>query len=149
MRTADIVESATRFPLAADLEAIDWLRTSIGGTPVIAEAQLPEYHWGARISVHTGLPTILGWQYHQMQQRALLPADVVTRRARDVSDLYRTTDPAAAQAILTRYHVEYVYVGPLERIVYPADGLAKFTRHRSMWRPVYERGGVVIYQVVP
>ena len=149
MRTAVHVESAVPFPLAPDRDAIEWLRTSVAGTPVIAEAHLPEYHWGSRISVHTGLPTILGWQYHEMQQRALLPAAVVARRARDVDDVYRTADVAAARTILARYHVEYVYVGPLERIVYPAAGLAKFANHPAIWRPVYDRLGVVIYRVLP
>ncbi|MGE0462582.1 MAG: DUF2298 domain-containing protein, partial [Vicinamibacterales bacterium] len=149
MRTAVHVESDTAFPLAPDLDAIEWLRSTIAGTPVIAEAQLPEYRWGSRISVHTGLPTILGWRYHETQQRALLPATVVARRMRDVDELYRTTDVASAMAILARYHVEYVYVGPLERIVYPEEGLAKFGVNRSAWLPVYDRGDVVIYRVAP
>ncbi|MCC7242873.1 MAG: glycosyltransferase family 39 protein [Acidobacteria bacterium] len=147
MRTAVHVESETMFPLAPDLDAIDWLRSTIDGTPVIAEAHMPEYHWGSRISVHTGLPTILGWRYHETQQRALLPADVVARRARDVDELYRTTDTASAMAILSRYHVEYVYVGPLERILYPEEGLAKFGGNLSVWVPVYNRDDVVIYRV--
>jgi uncharacterized membrane protein len=147
MRTAVHTESGTAFPLRPDLEAIGWLRANVAGTPVIAEAHMPEYHWGSRVSIHTGLPTIVGWRHHQTQQRAMLPADVVTRRVRDVGALYTTPDAAAALAIVDRYRVEYVYVGPLERILYPADGIAKFAADTRHWRPVYERGDVRIYQV--
>ncbi|MEZ5289727.1 MAG: DUF2298 domain-containing protein [Vicinamibacterales bacterium] len=148
MRTAVHRESGTTFPLAADLKAIEWLRASLSGTPVIAEAQMPEYHWGSRVSIHTGLPTILGWRYHETQQRALLPPDVIARREHDVDTLFRSEDPAAARAIQARYHVEYVYVGPLERLRYPASGLAKFASDAASWQVVYDRDGVVIYRVV-
>ncbi|MEZ5289091.1 MAG: DUF2298 domain-containing protein, partial [Vicinamibacterales bacterium] len=147
MRTATHTEAGTTFALAPDLDAIRWLRSTVSGTPVIAEALLPEYRWGARISSHTGLPTILGWRVHETQQRALLPQEVISRRADDVAALYGTTDIETARAVLARYHVELVYVGPLERLLYPADGLAKFQRHPSVWQPVYDRNGVVIYRV--
>ena len=43
-----------------DLEAIQWLRQTIDGTPVILEANLPDYQWGSRISTFTGLPPCWG-----------------------------------------------------------------------------------------
>ena len=49
----------TTFALKPDLDAIEWLRANVSGSPVIAEAHAPEYHWGSRMSVHTGLPTIV------------------------------------------------------------------------------------------
>ena len=30
------------------------------GSPTVLEAQIPEYRWGSRVSIYTGLPTILG-----------------------------------------------------------------------------------------
>lgn len=146
MRTAEYEDAGQRFPLRPDLEAIRWLRAHVDGTPVIAEAHRPEYRWGARISVHTGLPTILGWRHHQGQQRAFLPGNALLQRIDDIATLYASPDHAAARRVIERYDVDYVYVGPLERATYPAEGLAKF--HASAdWQPVYDRDGVTILRV--
>lgn len=63
------------FRLAGDLRAIEWLWDNVPGSPVIAEAQAPLYSWGSRVSIYTGLPTIVGWDWHQSQQRAGLAHD--------------------------------------------------------------------------
>jgi len=146
MRTAEYEEAGQSFPLRPDLVAIQWIREHLAGTPVIAEAHCPEYRWGARISVHTGLPTILGWRHHQGQQRAFLPIQSLQHRIDDITTLYASADRTAARRIVDRYGVDYVYVGPLERALYPAEGLAKF--HASAdWRPVYDSNGVTILHV--
>ncbi len=147
MYSAHHEEEGVRFSLAPDRRAIDWLRANVAGTPVVAEAHLPEYRWGSRVSVQTGLPTIIGWRNHQAQQRALLPAATLQRRQRDVATLYTTTDTAAALAVAARYDVEYIYVGPLERIVYPSRGLSKFDLPSPHWRTVYDESGVRILQL--
>ncbi len=55
---------------AGDAAAIDWLLANVEGTPVIAEASIGPYRCnGSRISAATGLPTIIGWERHQQQQR--------------------------------------------------------------------------------
>ena len=113
--------------LKADFEGIRWLLANVEGSPVILEGSTePErYRWGGRVSIYTGLPTIVGWKWHQEQQRWAYQADV-GRRTRDVHLLYETANPEKARELLTKYGVEYVYVGPLERAYYGADGLAKF-----------------------
>ncbi len=113
--------------LKADFEGIRWLLANVEGSPVILEGSTePErYRWGGRVSIYTGLPTIVGWKWHQEQQRRAYQADV-GRRTRDVHLLYETANPEKARELLTKYGVEYVYVGPLERAYYGADGLAKF-----------------------
>ena len=49
-----------------------------------------------------------------------------------------------AAAILDRYRVDFVFVGPLERQRYPAAGLAKLETWPRLER-VFEQGEVVIY----
>ncbi len=54
-----------QYPLKWDQEAITWLQDNVQGTPVIAEAaggmmNVPLYHWVSRMSINTGLPTIIG-----------------------------------------------------------------------------------------
>ena len=102
---------------AGDKEAIDWLIANVEGSPVIAEASIGPYRCnGSRISAATGLPTIIGWERHQQQQRY---PDTLPARVEDVRTLYTSADIEEKTAILRRYNVEYVVAGELERL-YPA-----------------------------
>ncbi|MGE3520889.1 MAG: DUF2298 domain-containing protein, partial [Vicinamibacterales bacterium] len=147
MKSATHVESGRTLSLASDLEGIEWLRSSVRGTPVIAEAHTPEYRWGARISTNTGLPTILGWSWHQRQQRPMLPANVIARRADDIRVLYADADPDRAMEILRRYEVDFVYVGALERALYPPEGLGKFDADSARWPVAHRTRDLTIYRV--
>ena len=128
--------------------AMLWLLNNVSGSPVILEAQLPEYRWGSRFSVYTGLPTVQGWNWHERQQRSVVPA-VVERRVSQVQELYNTTDIARAQHLLDTYNVRYIIVGGLERATYTAEGLAKFDAlaQQGDLRVVYQGGAVTIYEI--
>ena len=138
------------YELKWDLEAIQWLLDNVVGTPAILEGQVPEYRWGARYSINTGLPTVLGWNWHQRQQRAAADEQDVWKRAEDVIDIYNTTNAEAAKVLLDKYGVRYVIVGPLERVYYTVEGLAKFDRMEAdgTLQSVYRNEGVTIYTVV-
>ncbi len=104
---------------AGDADAIAWFFANVSGSPVVAEASIGPYRCnGSRISAATGLPTIIGWERHQQQQRypETLPA-----RVADVRTLYTSPDIDEKASILRRYNVEYVVVGDLERIYPIAD----------------------------
>jgi uncharacterized membrane protein len=138
--------------LKYDLEAINWLLDNVKGSPVIAEANTEPrglYRWGSRISIYTGLPTIIGWSWHQRQQRSAMPSQWIDQRLNDVQQLYSVTGAEAAMEILRRYDVRYVYVGEVERIYYPAEGLDKFERMRAdgQLSLVYQNDQVKIYEV--
>ncbi len=149
MRDATCQEEGEAFALLWDLAAIRWLQDNVTGTPVIVEAHLPEYRWGSRVSIHTGLPTIIGWNWHERQQRAGLPGGAVEARVDDVRRIYSEPDPAAIRPLLDRYGAEYVYLGPLERIRYPKEGTAKFeTAQPGLWEIAYESPQVKILKVL-
>ena len=103
----------TIFP-ADDVVLIDWLRSNVSGVHVIAEAPGVDYQWSSRVSWMTGLPTPLGWQYHQSQQRRIY-GDAIERRATDLRELYSTSDQSAMARILDDQRVEYVVFGTVER----------------------------------
>ncbi len=129
----------------ADYAAIAWLNQNVAGAPVILEAPADErnaYVYEGRISAHTGLPTVLGWAGHEHQWRGTY--DEQARRSDDIETLYTSPDPDEMWALLEKYNVRYVYVGPVERARYPAAGLSRF----NQWlEPVYEMDSVMIYQV--
>jgi len=139
-----------RYELKWDWEAIQWMLDNVVGTPTILEGQVPEYRWGARYSINTGLPTVLGWNWHQRQQRAAVDEQDVWKRVEDVADIYNTTSSEVARILLDKYDVRYVIVGPMERVYYTAEGLAKFERMvgEGTLLPVYRSEGVTIYTVV-
>jgi YYY domain-containing protein len=116
--TVPVVSSPAYEEIAysGDADAIAWFFANVSGSPVIAEASIGPYRCnGSRISAATGLPTIIGWERHEQQQRypETLPA-----RVADVGTLYTSPDTDEKASILRRYNVEYVVVGDLER-VYP------------------------------
>jgi uncharacterized membrane protein len=98
---------------AGDKAVIDWFNSQVAGTPVIAEASIGPYRGnGSRISIATGLPTILGWDRHEYQQRY---PEGILERAADVRTLYDSPDPGTKLRILWKYGVTYVIVGDVER----------------------------------
>jgi uncharacterized membrane protein len=138
-------------PLGGDYAAVRWMQDTIRGSPVILEGLgRREYLWGNRVSIYTGLPTVVGWRWHQVQQRAALPDAMVDWRRDDVGECYDTTDVARAQEILDHYGVRYVYVGAYERAYYDPAGLSKFDAMaaQGLLRVVYDTQGVRIYEVV-
>jgi len=141
------------FPLAGDYRIIRWLQENVEGLPIIMEAQSEPnlYKWGSRIAINTGLPSVIGWDWHQTQQRGLFDMSAFVRqRGANVNAFYNTLDIDTALRILNFYNVRYIIVGTLERVYYPAASLAKFERMEElgMLREVYRDGDDVIYEVV-
>jgi uncharacterized membrane protein len=139
-------------PLIDDYKLIHWLQDNIKGSPVILEAQMPEYLLGSRITMNTGLPTVLGYRFHQSQQRSIDPLPtLIWGRVGNVTSLYNTTDIPTALNLLRFYNISYIIVGGLEHAIYNGDGLAKFdelvTEHKL--EKVYNDNGTYVYHVLP
>jgi YYY domain-containing protein len=100
-----------------DARLIHWMQQNVQGSPVIVEANIPEYRWGSRVTVYTGLPGVLGWRWHQTQQRAV-EGDPATQRAYEIADFYTNPSIEAAVDFLKRYDVRYVIVASQERLYY-------------------------------
>jgi uncharacterized membrane protein len=148
MQGATYNENDQDLVLYWDYDAIQWMRQNIEGSPVIMEGNAGLYRWGNRYSIYTGLPTVMGWDWHTKQQYSLLPGDLIDYRTAVVQEFYNTFDQSKAAEIARRYDVEYVIVGSLERALYDANGLEKFDRESDLWSLVYQNEQVKIYQVV-
>lgn len=147
MQTSTYFDDGRPVQLEWDREATEWIRTHIQGIPTIVEASTPLYRWGSRVSIYTGLPSVIGWDWHQKQQRSVLPGQVIEQRIQDTNAIFTSTDPAQLQQLLKEYNVQYIYVGPLERIYYAGDGINKFDQPNALWNLVYENPQVKIFKV--
>jgi YYY domain-containing protein len=152
--TVVYMENDIPLRLGLDYAAIRWMQENLPGTPTIVEGHTSEYRWGARFANYTGLPTIVGWNWHLRQHNAVLPGSVVEKRIEELNYFYNTADEEEARDFLDRYQADYVIVGDLERARYSPAGLAKFERMvaNGALRVVYPEDGlpgeVTIYEVV-
>ncbi len=119
--------------------AMQWLNGA--GYGVVVEAVGGSYSGYARMSTYSGLPSVLGWAWHEAQWRGSF-ASQGTREA-DIKTLYSAADWQTAQAILQKYNVRYVVVGDLERAAYPVHD-EKFKINLAQ---VFQQGSVTIYEV--
>jgi YYY domain-containing protein len=101
-----------------DKLATDWLNENIKGMPVVLEANGDSYTDYERVSVMTGLPTVLGWRTHEW----LWKSDTVLldQRAADIELIYTSTNESEVKQLLDKYNVSYIYVGKLEKEKFPS-----------------------------
>ena len=125
METSTYSDPNGPIELKNDLRAIEWMRENVQGSPVILEGRAPLYRWGGRISVYTGLPSIVGWDWHQTQQRMAFGQEV-NNRSQVVDLIYNTENENHAIDLIDYYDVRYVVLGELEHLYYNKSGLRKF-----------------------
>ena len=125
-----------------DVGAIAWLNDHAPAGAVVLEAVGEDYSaFGhARISTFTGLPAVLGWA----GPRA--PVGPRGRRPgrRTSTQAYTSPTTAAARAVLDRYDVRYVVVGPLERTDYGDAGVAKWD---ELGERVFDADGTTVWEI--
>ena len=145
----------TEIILRHELDALLWLRENADGLPVVAEAGLPPtqhdtpyYRIQSRAAMYSGLPMIIGWPWHQRQQRGIGIAEPeIDRRQSDVRRLYSSGSPTVITRILAEYDVGYVLIGQTERAYYPEDGIRSLEQHPRL-SLVYENEAVRVYRVL-
>lgn len=128
-----------------ELAALRWLNRNIAGVPVLVEAYGPSYREFGRVSMNTGLPVVLGWDYHVFQRGQ--GWSEINRRKADVETIYTSSDRGTVAAVLSRYRVALVYVGEPERRAYAGGNLANFRRWTELLIPLFENPGVTIFGV--
>jgi len=128
--------------------AIQWLQKAPLG--VIAESVGGSYTVYARMSTHSGQPTVLGWIGHEHQWRG--DYDLFAPREGDIAQLYCATNWPDTETIINQYGIRYIVVGDLERTTYiPGtnncpSGLSE-GKFQHYLEPVFQQGNVTIYQV--
>ncbi len=147
MRTSQFWDSVT-MDLGQDYRAIRWMQENVQGSPAIIEANCVEYRWCTRFTIYTGLPGVVGWNWHQRQQRGFVQPMLVENRISEITNFYTTINPLDAVTFLKKYNIRYIIVGQVESVYYPGEGLLKFDRFNGVyWTEVYRDGQTVIYEV--
>jgi len=111
----------------------------------VAEGRIDYYREGGmRVASFTGLPSLLG--AHQGEQRYSFQ---VGQREADAREFFSTADIGRAQQLMQKMAVRYIYIGQLERTVYPPEGIAKFEQmaQQGLLNVPYRNQAVTIYQV--
>jgi uncharacterized membrane protein len=149
MPYAEFNDQDETYSLEEDYHGIQWMQRNVVGSPVIMEGNTVEYRWGNRYTIYTGLPSVVGWNWHQRQQRTVVSSEWVTSRVDDITTFYATPEREIARELLAKYGVSYIIVGRMEQVYYPEEGLAKFSEFEGdLWEVVFHEGETTIYKVL-
>lgn len=131
-----------------DYAGIEWLKANAPRGSTIVEATGRQYTYDDRISMATGLPTVLGWIGHEEQWRGgskLYKNDAAgIDRAADVARIYQSLDAQETLTILDRYAIRFVVVGQTERSVYSLSP-AQVDKFGKVLALVFQNGDLRIY----
>ena len=122
--------------------AIRWLQDNGEEGEGVLEAVGDSWTSYSRISSSTGLPTVLGWPWHEHQWRG--SREPFEGREEEVSTIYATPNVSEAMRLLDKYDIQYVIVGPREMATYGTGGMAKFSQ---IGDEAFSQDGVTIYRV--
>lgn len=124
--------------------AIQWLNANVTGTPHVMEAVGGSYSEYGRIAMGTGLPTVIGWPWHEWQWRGSKYFDEhAAAREGQVQEFYLARDWPATLALLDKYDIQYVVVSDLERRKYNRVDTRRF---EQFMRVAFSAGDLVIYE---
>ena len=130
-----------------DVAAIAWIRSNVAPDAVVLEATGGSYspEGAGRISMSTGNPTLLGWDFHERQWRGNEGYDkFAAGRPEAIEQIYRTARTEDLPRLLEQWGIDYVLVGGLERNKYKISEAA-LARFDAALKLVYDQDGVRIY----
>ena len=145
MKAAKYSQTGNLIDLSSTYDATDWINNNINGNPVIVEASKELYSWSSNVSINTGLSAVLGWDWHQKQQRSL-NSNEVNLRKKQIEEFYTTDSKQFIEDFLKFYSVELIIFGPIEKIHYP-DFDKRFNLAMSdRISEIYSNNGYTIYE---
>lgn len=124
-----------------EYEGILWLRRYTEDRPVVVEAVGDSYSKFGRVSVFSGLPTVLGWRAHEWLWRG--GYEIPRQRTEEVRTIYESPRSAAALSILKKYAVQFIFIGEQERETYTLDTAGLI----NLGSIVFQRGNVLIIKI--
>ncbi len=154
------------FDLLFDAQSVFEFYDKVAGTPVVLQAAIWPYRGGGSfIPINTGLPTVLGWDHHERQQRWPEMASARSDSGGQIGyirQIYNSNSIQEALDLINHYHITYVHVGVIEREAQyyddvsttsepymSEDGLNKFEQMTKLGllAPVYQNPGVTVFKL--
>jgi uncharacterized membrane protein len=129
-----------------ELDAVRWVRVNVPEIATVLEGSGTSYHSETnRVSAATGRCTLLGWPGHEMQWRGDKYPEMAGTRERTLVAIYSSATGAELLALLRSSRIDFLYVGPVERMQY------KITPDRerqfdAVMQVVFQSRGVRIYR---
>ena len=131
-----------------DAAAIEYLHSYYDGwspgTYAIIEASEGDYQYYGRISSATGIPTILGWAFHEVNWRADNPPGWFGERTADLTTIYE--QPAQSSEVMAKYNANLLIVGRHEREKYQIPN--EPDAYLPYLVPIFQQGETTIYERV-
>jgi YYY domain-containing protein len=124
-----------------DRAIVNYLRLQPPGTSLI-EAVGGAYSEYARLSANSGVPTLIGWENHEMVWRGGALNSETSRRRGVVEEVYRCGAPGRVRRLVLGEGIDLVAIGSLERRDFPADSLAAVMEAGSI--ELDRDGGVLV-----
>ncbi len=166
------MEPGLHFDFKYDAMSINEFYNHVSGTPVVLQASIAPYRGGgSMVTINTGLPTVLGWDHHETQQRymnQIYQRSFIDGRQNtgDIREIYTTDDINRALQLLNHYHVTYVHLGVVEREAQvegppTKDGVRQYSQFMSdegyakfdtmvklgLLNVAYQNQGVAVYKL--
>jgi len=109
---------------------------------VIVEAVGGSYSEFGRIAGASGVPTVLGWTFHETQWHG--SNELFVDREVDVRTLYTSDDSGEIQQMIDKYSLTMVVVGPRERSTYGNIDMAMFD---TLGDRIIEHGSFTVFRI--
>lgn len=126
-----------------DAQVVQWLNRNVKGLATVLEAHGDAYREFTRISMNTGLPTVLGWEHHT-RQRGLTDTALLERK-KAIRAIYSSDDLELTKKLLAEYGIDFVVVGQLERANNRPFYPEKFDDHPEIFTKVASFGSTHLY----
>lgn len=98
--------------LPDDMNAIKWLQENVKEDNVVLEADGDSYTDYQRVSMLTGLPTVLGWHTHEWLWNN--GYSIVEERQADITELYTGSAVEEKEDLIDKYNINYIFIGTKE-----------------------------------
>jgi uncharacterized membrane protein len=108
----------------------------------MVEAIGDSYSEYARISGSSGVPTLLGWEFHERQWHG--SDELFVDRQDDVKTIYTTSDEHELRQLIDKYDLTMVVVGPRERSTY---GNINMTMFDTLGDRIIEHGAYTVFSI--
>ena len=133
-----------------DMEACDWIKRNLPKDAVVqSEPQYPgsKYAYSLIADFAERKMAVGEWKVagvkHDKGNR-----EIPERYHQIKENLFKTLSLEKAHSVAIHYGINYIYIGPHERKIYPKETMEKWGGNNELFRKVYDKNSIKIYKVL-